>query len=128
MVQAGFFEDLADVIASDGPYGGQYHLSIRRNGSATRSFDLSDMVSPTLSFMWKANSFDGPSDFAQIEVYDGEWHLVYVVNNGQDDNKYHAASIDLSNFQMVDDFKVRVSMRTWGVWDFFYLDDIVISP
>lgn len=106
---------------------GSYHLRLRSgNGVATRSADLREATSAHLKFWWKASSFE-TGEYATAEIYDGtNWIEVLRVNDGQDDNVYHNADIDLSTYTMTSNFQVRFSAKMVDSSDNFYVDDIVI--
>jgi len=48
------------------------------------------------------------------------------VDNGQDDNTYHYADIDLSGYGMVSNFQVSFEAHMSETNDYFYIDDIEI--
>ena len=79
-----------------------------------------------LTFQWKANSFE-IGETATIEVNDGTWHTVQTVIDGQDDNAYHSANIDLSGYNMVSNFQIRVAAHMSATNDYFYIDNLIIT-
>lgn len=78
-----------------------------------------------LRFWWKANSFEA-GETATAEIYDGAWHTVLTVVDGQDTNVYQYADIDLSGYQMVSNFQVRFRANMSNTADYFYVDDIQV--
>ncbi|HET6427249.1 MAG TPA: hypothetical protein VFJ30_03595, partial [Phycisphaerae bacterium] len=66
-------------------------------------------------------------EYALIEVNDGTgWTTLRTIQDGDDDNVYHYASYDLSGFDMVSDFEVRISLSA-GSRDWVFIDDILIQ-
>ena len=63
---------------------------------------------------------------ATVEVYDGTWHTVLTVSDGQDDAAWHLADIDLSSYSMTSNFQVRIKSNMSDTSDLFYVDDLRI--
>jgi hypothetical protein len=117
----------AAVSNTGGPRTGTYHLRLRSNtGVAARTVNTAGVVNPRLQFYWKADSFES-GEYATTEVYDGTWHTVLTVSDGQDDTTYHAADIDLSGYTMSSTFQVRFKSYMSGTGDYFYVDDLAIT-
>ena len=115
------------VTTSGSPYQGIYHLRLRSyTGIATRMVNLAGITAANLTFWWKAYSFES-GEYATVEVNDGTWHTVLTVNDGQDDYIYHPADIDLSSYNMVSNFQVRIASHMSNTGDYFYIDDIKIA-
>jgi len=113
-----------DVVTNGTAHGGSYHLRLRKaDGVATREVYLQGSSNVRLQFWWKANSFES-GETGVVKVYDGSWHTVLTVNNGEDDNVYHYADIDLSAYNMVGDFQVQAESHMSGNQDYFYIDDL----
>jgi hypothetical protein len=120
------FDGNAIVYNGGLPHGGTYHLMLQYgDGVASRTVDMTIVTAAHLRFWWKATSFE-PGETAAIEVYDGMWHTVLTVNDGQDDGDYHLADINLSSYNMVSDFKVKAASDMNSSTDYFYVDDIAI--
>jgi hypothetical protein len=101
-------------------------MRLTKDGVASRTVDLSGQTDLTLSFWWKADSLES-GEYATIEVYDGTgWHTLQTIADGDDDNVYHYAEYDLSGYQMVADFEVRISLSA-GARDWVYIDDLLIQ-
>jgi len=116
----------ADVTTSGGAHGGSYHLQFIKDGVASRTVDLSGQTDLTLSFWWKANSLES-GEVATIEVNDGTgWATIQTIQDGDDDNVYHYAEYDLSGFDMVSDFEIRISLSAHAR-DWVYIDDLLIQ-
>jgi hypothetical protein len=93
---------------------------------ASREVDMSGIQSPHLRFWWKARSIDNTTENAYVEVYDGSWHTVLQVTQGQDDEIYHYEDIDLSSYTMSSDFKVQIRSEMGNSQDYFFVDDIEV--
>ena len=116
----------ADVIAGTVPaHTGSHHLRLRSyNGVATRTVNMTGVVAlHQLSFWWKAFDFE-TGETAVVEVYDGSWHTVLTVIDGEDDDIYHVADVDLAGYNMVS--QVRAESHMGGTGGYFYIDDINI--
>jgi hypothetical protein len=118
----------ASVTTRDGAADeSHYHLGLRQsNGVAVRQIDMSGISNAHLSFMWKARSFEA-GETATMEVYDGSWRTVFTASNGDDDNEYHVADVDLSSYNMVSDFRVRIKSNMGNASDYFYIDHVLIT-
>jgi hypothetical protein len=117
----------ADITTDGGAYAGSYHLRLRNDDAlVTRSVNMSGVTNAYLQFWWKANSFEG-GEYAYVGVYDGSWHTVFTASNGDDDNTYRYADIDLSGYNMTSDFQVGIESDMSGNGDYFYIDDVVIE-
>jgi len=117
----------SDVRTKNGPHSGDYHVRLRGgiDGKITRRVDLSDASDVHLQFWYKVNSLES-SDEALVKIYDGSWHTVMSFENGDDDNVYHQADVDLSDYNMISNFKVRFQMDASGSGDYMYIDDVKI--
>jgi GH35 family endo-1,4-beta-xylanase len=113
------------VTTDDTPYEGNYHLRLRGTSIATRTVDMTGITNAHLTFYWKARSFEG-GETVTVKVYDGSSHTVLTVINGQDDNTYHPADIDLSSYNMTSDFQIEVA-SSMSTSDYFYIDYIGVT-
>ncbi len=114
-------------------------------GYAETTLDLSGYSDVKLSFWWKIGP-DGfeSSDWANVSVWDGEWHSIAFYDQYDDDNIYHHAEIDLSPYKMIDNFKIRFGSGSvsghWRWWPWppdwvdddnnderFYVDDVSVK-
>ncbi len=117
----------AAVSTSETELEGSHHLRLRSaTGVAVRTVDLRSTTSARLKFWWKGNSFES-GETSTVEIYDGAWQTVLTVNDGDDDNAYHLADIDLSSYSMVADFQIRVKSNMSGTGDYFYIDYLCIT-
>ena len=119
----------SSVTSNGTPHDSTRHLRVRRNtGLVTRTVDMTGVSNARLQFWWKANDFEG-SESANVQIYDGSWHTVLTVVNGQDNNRYQYADISLSGYSMISNFQVRIDANMSGPYDFFYVDDLtIIAP
>lgn len=116
----------SSVTTSGTAHGGSYHLRLRSNtGVASRTVNMTGRTGARLQFWWKAYSFEA-GETATVEVYDGVWRTVLTVSDGQDTNIYQYADIDLSSYQMISNFQVRVRANMSNTSDYFYIDDMQI--
>ena len=117
----------ADTINNGNAHSGTYALRLRdSNGVVARTVNMTGVVAlHQLSFWWKAFDFE-TGETAVVEVYDGSWHTVLTVIDGQDDNIYRFAEVNLSDYNKVGNFQVRAASHMSGPNDFFYVDDINI--
>ena len=119
----------SSVTSSGTPYGGSYHLMLQStDGYAARATDLSGQSVAHLQFWAKVDSFEG-GDYASCLVSsDGsDWSTVYTWDNNNDDNTYHYYDIDLSGYEMTDEFWIAFNAGMSREDDYFYVDDISIS-
>jgi hypothetical protein len=80
-----------------------------------------------LNFNGKANSFEA-GETAVVEIYNGSsWITVQTISDGQDDNIYHHASINLASYTLGSSFQVRIRSLMSAADDFFYIDDLQIA-
>jgi len=106
------------------PYNGAQRMNLQENGQATRSIDLSAHSNNlVLEYAWKAVSLDADRpDSALIEVYDGSWHTIKEITHEMDDGAWHLEYVDLSEFAMTSDFKIRITMDGNKTNDDLYID------
>jgi hypothetical protein len=63
-----------------------------------------------------------------VEIYGStNWITVMTVSDGQDDNAYHAASINRSGYTLTSSFQVRIRSLMSASDDFFYINDLQIA-
>ena len=114
------------VTTSGTAHGGSYHLRLRSStGLASRPVNLAGASNARLQFWWKANSFESGEN-AQVIVNDGTNHVVWQVNDGQDNDVYNYADLDLSAYNMIANFVVQFDANMSGTGDYFYVDDLKI--
>jgi hypothetical protein len=96
------------------------------SGVAERVVNLSGVTDANLSFNWKADSFES-GETAVVEIYNGtSWITVMTISDGQDDNIYHHASINLAGYTLGSSFKVRFRSLMVNANDFLYVGDLKI--
>ncbi len=117
----------ASALTTTGsPYAGSSHLGLTgSDGSAVRTADLSGNTNLHLHLQWKANSFE-TGETAVIEFYDGtSWNTVLTISDGQDDNAYHAADLDLSSYTLTGtNQQVRIRSLMTDVDDELFIDEL----
>ncbi len=117
----------ASIVSTGSPYGGSYHLKLAgSDGAATRTVNLAGKSEAELTFWWKASSFE-TGESATVEIYDGSWHTVLTIDDTDDDNTYHEAVIDLSGYNLIEDFQIRISSDMGDADDLLYIDDLTIA-
>jgi len=104
-------------------YEGDYSMYVKSAGTATRGVDMRGASNAIIRFQWKAVNFDA-GETAKIEVYDGAWHDVFTVNDGDDVNAYQAAKIVLTPYAMVSNFQIRVSIQCNADDERLHLDSL----
>ncbi len=116
----------ADVTTSGGAHDGSFHLRLRSDDAlVTRQVNMSGVTNARLQFYWKAASFER-GEHAYVGVYDGSWHTVLTIDNGEDDGNYHYADIDISSYTMGSNFQIAFQSDMSGNGDYFYIDDLVV--
>ena len=118
-------EGFADITTFGAPHSGSYHLRLRAsNGYADRALDLSGQSNVHLQFWAKASSFE-MGDFAECYIYDGiVWDIVETWVDGEDDNIYRFYDIDLSGYNMYNQFYICFDAEMSDTGDFLYIDDL----
>ncbi len=119
----------SNVTAAGAPYDGNYHLMLQStDGYAARAADLSTESIAHLQFWAKVDAFEG-GDFAYCLVSsDGaSWDTVYTWDNTDDDNTYHYYDIDLSGYDLTEEFWIAFQAGMSKEDDYFYVDDISIN-
>ena len=116
------------VTTLGGPYEGSYHLRLRSStGYVDRALDLSGKTSVHLQFWAKADSFEA-GETATCNIYDGvAWDTVHTWVDGNDDNIYRFYDVDLSGYNMYNQFYITFEANMSGTGDYFYVDNIVIT-
>jgi prepilin-type N-terminal cleavage/methylation domain-containing protein len=121
----------ARITKSGKPYGGKYHLRLRRStGYVKRAVNLAGKSGVRLQFQAKVKSFEG-SDFAQALVSSNgvDWTVVRKWTTADSDGKYHPVEIDLSAYNLTAEFWIAFEAQMSGRRDYFYVDDLkVIQP
>lgn len=118
-------EGYADITTSGTPHGDTHHLRLRAsNGYVDRALDLSGQSNVHLQFWAKASSFE-TGEYAVCNIYDGiAWDTVETWVDGEDDNIYRFYDIDLSSFNMSNQFYVCFDAEMSDTDDYLYIDDL----
>lgn len=118
----------ASVTTSGTPYEGTYHMELRNNtGYASRSIDLSREISANLQFYAKANSFSPAAEvYLMVSSNGANWTTAYTWDDSDADNQYHYYDIDLSGYQLSDEFWIAFDSNIDSN-DYFYVDDVKIK-
>ena len=122
-VTSGAVEMLTDFYC----HSGTHSIRMMDKGRIERSVDMRGVIGASLSFAWRAASWES-SDKVYVKVFDGSgWNTVKTFVNGDDDYFYHMADIDLSAFTGVDNFKIAFEGDMSSTSDWFYVDYIEIK-
>ncbi len=119
----------SSITNTGAPNGGSYHLMLQSiDGYAERATDLSSLSVAHLQFWAKVVEFEG-GDNAYVRVSsDGvEWSDVLVIGNGGTEGSYVYYDIDLSDYELTDEFLIAFDAEMSKSDDYFYIDDISIN-
>ncbi|MDQ2085293.1 cellulose binding domain-containing protein [Herbivorax sp. ANBcel31] len=120
------YEGLSEIIDFD-YYSPDYCMRLSGlNSRAQRTVDLSQYHNVTLSYYWSGSGFRG-NDTAQVRIFDGQWHTVHVIRRQDATGQYNYSSIDLSEYNMTDDFIIQFETNMRRDTGSIYIDDIVIT-
>lgn len=97
-------------------------------GYAEKSLNLSGQKNLTLSYWWML----GPGrfetdDYANVMIWDGSWHTLKTYNYDYAYGYYAYEEIDLSNYNMINNFTIRFGAKTSDDNERFYIDDVSIK-
>ena len=103
-------------------------------GYAETSMDLSGESDHVLSYWWAM----GPNeiengDYSDVWIWDGDWHEVRSRNLSYVYGGYVKDEIDLSGYNMIDNFTLRFGVEMESGWfdsgdnERFYVDDVKVS-
>ncbi len=113
-------------------HAGSNSMRLRSKATARRKLSL-PVSGGTLSFTWDADSLDNANEYAQVEVFDGSWHLVWSTNNagnGADTVDLPDALltevVSLAGYGTVSEIRFSLTSNTGGA-DYFFFDDIIIG-
>ena len=119
----------AQVVSTDSPYEGTYHLRLRSSPDrADRSLDLSGRANVRLQFRAKADGFS-PGETVLLQVSDdfgGTFNTVRTWSDGEDDNVYRAEDIGLASFTMTNEFFIAFVSNISGGAGKFFVDDLKV--
>ncbi|MEP0173982.1 MAG: hypothetical protein ABJH28_01320 [Paraglaciecola sp.] len=106
---------------------GYYELELLDYDSqAIRTLDLNGASSATLSFYWMSNIQEG-FGFNRVEIYDGSWHTIWKTTKQQMGNEFELAEVDLSNYSLNSEFKIKFTSRmTDSNTSYFKIDGVKI--
>jgi hypothetical protein len=119
-----YAQGAATITGTGAPHGGNYHLRLSRStGYVDRAVDLSGHFNVHLQFWAKADSFES-GDYAECNIYDGiAWDNVKTWVEGDADNIYRFYDIDLSGYNMYNQFYIAFDAQM-GNGDYLYIDDL----
>jgi len=97
-------------------------------GYAETTIDLSSYTSPKLSYWWRLgpNGFDY-DEYANVRVWDGNWHTITTYDSDDTDDTYHYAEIDLSSYNKITNFKIRFGAKSSLDDERFYVDEVNVK-
>lgn len=96
-------------------------------GYAEMYFNLSGKSNPILSYWWRlGNNFFDSGEYADVWIWDGSWRELrrYDINHRYDE--YRREEIDLSNYNMVENFTIRFGSRSSNDDERFYVDNVKV--
>ena len=119
----------AAVIDTAAPYQGRYHLRLRADtGYVERAVDLSAATTARLTFWAKAQSFEeGEEAYCLVSDNDIDWYNEVTWVDGQDDNTYKFYEVNLSSYNLSDEFRIAFSANMTQTTDNFYVDNLEIT-
>ena len=108
-----------------------YAVNLKGNASEytsiARSVDLTGKSYVILNFWWKTWSLES-GEYVMVDVYDGSWHTLLVrsmdISSRTD---WTEETLDLSGYNMISAFRIRVSLFANGIDDDLDFDDLLIS-
>lgn len=120
-------EGSSSITSSGTPHGDSYHLLLgSSSGYVDRAVDLTGKSDVRLQFWGKADLFE-VGESATCSIYDGvAWDTVQTWVDGDDDNIYRFYDIDLSGYNMSDEFYICFDADMSSDLDYLYIDDIAI--
>jgi hypothetical protein len=121
-------EGSSSITSSGTPHTGSNHLLLGEfDGYVDRAVNLTGRSNARLQFWAKADSFE-EGDTVECLIYDGvAWDTVETWVDGDDDNIYKPYDIDLSGYNMSNQFYVCFDSDMSSDFDYLYIDDIVIT-
>ncbi len=96
-------------------------------GYAETHLNLSGRSNLTLSYWWRMG--ENPvetSEYSDVWVWDGEWHRLRRYSSNHNYNEYHYEEIDLSGYNMIENFTIRFGSRSSWDPERFYVDDVKV--
>ena len=114
------------VTSSSLPHDGVYHIQIQGNdGFVKRPVDLSGFYDVRLYFWAKAQSFAGEEQVQCLVSSNGtDWMIVETWANGDDDDVYRFYDVDLSIYELTDQFWIAFQSDLTGADSRLYVDSI----
>lgn len=92
-------------------------------GYAETRLDLSGMDNLELSYWWRMGENPIETDeYADIRLWDGEWHTHKTYSTSDNYNEYWRETIDLSEYEMVENFAIRIGAESSFDDERFYVD------
>jgi chitinase len=113
------------IDADRPPHSGAYQAHVVYAQSLSRTIDLTGQSSVSIRYWFKGYGMDF-GDSAVVEFYDGSWNVIQTMIDGEDDDIWHYADIDLSSYNMNSGNKVQVRAIMNSNKDDYYIDDLEI--
>ncbi|TYQ13356.1 UNVERIFIED_CONTAM: cellulose binding domain-containing protein [Acetivibrio alkalicellulosi] len=114
-------------IASDGYFSPYFCMKLSgRNTIAQRKVNLSGYKNVTLSYYWSGTGFLG-NDNTVLRIFDGQWHVVHTIGRRDTTGQYLFSSIDLSSYNMIEDFEIQFITDMRRETGSIFIDNIVVS-
>ncbi len=125
-----------DIIRDTDEYAGVYGLSFSGFGNGKgliyHSINLSSVSSPTLEFYYALESLES-GDEAFVDIYDGSWdNGVFIFGpdgsvSPTSPSDYTLESLDLSSYDLIDDFRIQFRSSGKHSNDMFLIDEISVK-
>jgi hypothetical protein len=95
-------------------------------GYAENYINLTGKTNIVLSYWWRMGDGDflDSGEYADVWLWDGSWHQVKRYSTNESYNEYHHDEIDLSGYNMINNFTVRFGLRSSSDSERFYVDDV----
>ena len=121
-------EGPCSITNKQDPYGGSYHLLMKKNNSyVARAADLSGYSDLYLRFWAKVDSFeDGDEMYCLVSPDGSQWIAIETWTSTDSDNIYHFYDIDLSPYTMSSGFWIAFDSEMSGKNAYFYVDELEI--
>ncbi len=96
-------------------------------GYAETHLNLSGKSNLVFSYWWRAgtNRFES-SEYGDVWIWDGSWQRVRRYSREENYGEYHHDEIDLSGYNMIENFTIRFGSRSSYDSERFYVDDVKI--
>ena len=122
--------DYVTINTAGSPTSGTYQIRIRRNRSLERGVDISAYPGTVnVSFQARILSFDGGSDQAYFDVYDGTtWTTLQTWVGPLNEGSHNPYSFDVTAYKNPN-FRIRFRTSSSNRnGDYIYIDDVQVGP